>query len=321
MKKLLKILGIILGVVLGIILIVAAWVQFSGMPTYEAKELPVTIKTDSATLANGHKLVVQICTHCHLSDDGKLGGKAMYSSDSPFGSIYSRNITHHPTKGTMSKYTDGQLAYLFRTGIGPQGQFVGPYMAFPLMSDEDVASIIAYMRSDAEIMQPSENDPPKTSFTFLAKALIKFGAFKPFEYKGEPITAPPASDQIAYGRYLATAKYICSDCHSASFETNNPFEPEKSPGYFAGGNLIEHDDVKTLSANITMSKTTGIGNWTYEQFAHAVRTGQRPDQKILSTAMPRFALLDDAEISAIWAYLQTVPTQENDIATLAAQQK
>ncbi len=314
MKKAFKILGIILGVIALLIAAFAAWVQLTPLPKFEPQSLDITVSRDSLSVARGRKVVETHCVGCHLGEDGKLSGRLFTKPDDPFGVIWSRNITNHPEKG-IGSYKDGELAYLFRTGIRPNGEWAGPYMSFPMMSDEDVACLIAYLRSDSPLIQASEATHPEPKYTFLAKALIKMELFKPYPYDGKPKTAPPATDQIAYGRYLATAVYDCFNCHSASFETNNHFEPEKSPRFFGGGNPMHDMDFQpVVSANITMHKTAGIGSWTKEEFAAAVRTGARPDQRILSGAMPRYGLLDDQETDAIWAYLQTVPALDNELA-------
>ncbi|MCB0572597.1 MAG: c-type cytochrome [Phaeodactylibacter sp.] len=312
MKKTLKIAGIGFGILLSIVLIAAAWVQFTPMPVYDVVPPVVQLPTDSASLAKGKKVVELLCAHCHLGDDGKMSGRLFSPASDPFGEIWSANITQHPTKG-IGRYTDGELAYLMRTGINRDGRIVGYMMCHPNMSDEDLASIVAYLRSGADIMQPSEAVHPAPAYlsSFMVKALIKFGVFKPLPYDGKPISAPPATEQVAYGRYLATEFYECYTCHSANFETNNLLEPEKSPGYFAGGNPVPDEAFNTcISPNITPSKEHGIGNWTEDQFLVAVKSGTRPDGTLLQHQMPRFATLDDTEVRAIWAYLRTVPPVE-----------
>jgi hypothetical protein len=63
------------------------------------------------------------------------------------------------------------------------------------------------------------------------------------------------------------------------------------------------------SANITPDSATGIGGWSYEDFGNAVRRGQRPDGRQLSTAMPwqSISAATDDEVQALWLYLRTVP--------------
>ncbi|MBI1227634.1 MAG: c-type cytochrome [Bacteroidetes bacterium] len=313
MKKLLKILGIILGVIVLLIASTAAWVKFTDFPSYEVKNLEVKLPTDSLSLVNGAKIARTVCAYCHQSDNGKFDGKLFSDESEGFGEIWSANLTHHPN-ANIAKYSDGEIAYLLRTGIKRDGKMAGPFMLFPKLSDDDLAAVIAFLRSDAPELEASEAEH-HTRYSFLAKALIKFGVFDPLEYDGEPIAAPAATDQIAFGRYLATRRYDCSGCHSASFETNNILEPEKSVGYFAGGNILKgHDGKYVASRNITQHPSQGIGKWTEEQFKNAVRSGIRPDGTALSTAMPRFALQDEAEIEAIYAYLKTVPVLETTIA-------
>lgn len=317
MKKIFKSIGYLLGAIVVLLLGVAAWVGMTPLPSYQSGSIPVTLPTDSASLAMGRKIVETECVYCHLGADGKLSGRLFSKPDDPFGEIWSRNITKHPEKG-LGAYTDGQLAYLLRTGVARDGSWA-PYMMLPNLSDNDLGAVIAYLRSDAPLVQPSESDPPRPKYSFLAKSLVKFGLFAPVFREIKPVSAPPVTDKPAYGKYLATAVFSCYRCHSASFETNDDFVPENSPGYFGGGNLVADAEFNiTPSANLTMSKDFGLGNWTEEQFILAVRTGARPDGRMLTPSMPRFGLLDEEEIGAIWTYLQTVPVLENDVAAKPA---
>lgn len=315
MKKALKWIGIVLGVLVLILLIMAAWIQFTPMPSFEVVAPQVTVPVDSLSIARGKKIVEATCVHCHLGEDGKMSGRLFSRAEDAFGEMYTANITQHPTKGKMSLYTDGELAYLMRTGVNREGRWVGGMMTHANMSDEDLACMIAYLRSDAGIMQASEASYPLPAYLdmFIVKALAKFGVFKPTPYDGKPRTAPPVTDQVAYGRYIVHEIYECYGCHSASFEANDPVNPEKSPNYMGGGNKVPDEEFNEIpSRNITPSKTYGIGNWTYDQFFAAVKTGVRPDGSMLGVQMPRYAALDSLEVSAIWAYLQTVPVIDTD---------
>lgn len=315
MKKVLKWIGIGLGVLVLVILALAAWIKFTPMPLNEVHPIPVTLPTDSLSLARGQKIAHATCVSCHMGEDGKLSGKLFSPPTDPFGEMYTANITQHPTKGRLAAYSDGELAYMFRTGVNRDGRFMGHMMTRCNMSDEDLASLIAYLRSDAGILQPSEAEHPQPAYLdfLLVKALVRFGMFKPAVYDGKPRVAPPPDDQIAYGQYLVHEIYDCYSCHSGSFETNDPLNPEKSPNYLGGGNKVPDEDFNNaIGKNITPSKTYGIGDWTYEQFHAAVKTGARSDGTMLKIQMPRYAALEDAEVQAIWAYLQTVPVIDTD---------
>ncbi len=312
MKQFLKILGIVLGIIILAIAGTAAWIGLTDVPTYPVQNLAIQVPTDSLSLAHGAKIAKTLCGHCHLNEDGNLGGKLFYPESEGFGEWWSGNLTKHPDG--LGRYQDGEIAYLLRTGIKKDGKLAGPFMLFPNMSDEDMAAIIAFLRSDAPEVQAVETNH-KTTYSFLSKALIKLGAFKPLPYEDKVRPTPLATDLVAYGRYLATARYECASCHSASFETYNVLEPEQSPGYFAGGNPISDPEFNYVpSRNITPHSDQGIGKWTTEQFHRAIKSGIRTDGTALSIAMPRFALLEEDEVNAIWAYLQTVPPMETAVA-------
>jgi mono/diheme cytochrome c family protein len=180
--------------------------------------------------------------------------------------------------------------------------------------------VIAYLKSDARLVAPSDEQQPPIQPTLLGKILMNL-AVKPLTYPNEPISAPPTSDQVAHGKYMSTAVIHCYHCHSAGYELVNDLSPEASQGFMGGGtpaeNMVEHGE-KVLSSNITPHPEYGIGNWTADQFAKAVRYGQSADGQSLSPAMPRFTNMSEEDAKAIFAYLQTIPALENDIQALAS---
>ncbi len=308
------IIGIAIGAIAFLLAAAALYFNIKGIPTYEVHAPDITVEPTPERAARGEYLVNQTCTTCHLGKDGKLSG-ALMEDDPAFGAWYAANITQHPEAG-IGKYTDGELMYLLRTGIKRDGRFAPSFMPrFNLLSDEDLKSIIAYLRSDASRVQPVATPQPPHEPTLLAKVVINL-AMKPLPYPETEVTAPPASDRVAHGKYLVDGAMMCFMCHSASFETLDELNPENSEGYLAGGNMVhspqDHTAIKP-SANLTMHPELGLGAWTEEQFANAVRFGQRPDGKSLSPAMPKYTLMTDEDISAIWAYLQTVPPVEKNV--------
>ena len=309
MKKVLKIIGIVLGIILLLLLLGVLYIQFSGVPTFENKAPTLTVRSDSTMVAEGARLATMVCVQCHTSDDGKLGGAFMESSE--FGDIHAPNITQHPQYG-ITDYTDGELAYLLRTGIRKDGQYSPPWMPkFPHLSDKDLHSIIAFLRSDHPLVQPSDNVQPLSKPSFLTKFLTRV-AFGPLPYPEQEILAPDPSDKVAYGKYLATAKVECYSCHSADFKTINLLDPEKSEGYMGGGNHVkDREGNVVISSNLTMDRETGLGKWTEAGFIKAVRSGVRPHGPALRQPMMPFPQMTEEEVSAIWAYLQTVPVIHN----------
>ncbi|MFA6261164.1 MAG: cytochrome c [Bacteroidia bacterium] len=317
MKKLLKILGVIIGLAVLVILGFMAYIGISGIPKYEPGKLEMKVEATPERIARGQKIASVMCIECHANENGILTGKLLIDVPLEFGAIYSRNITHDPEIG-IGSWTDGELYYLLRTGIRKDGQYIPPYMVkYPLASDEDVKSIIAWLRSDAHGVQASQEEAPPAEPSFLTKFLTHV-AFKPFALPTQEIKMPDTSDKVAFGRYLSTALFQCYPCHSADFKTMNELEPEKSVGYFGGGNPLLNKERKVIhSANITPDES-GIGAYSEEEFLTVLKTGKKRDGSQVRYPMIPYAVLTDEEIRAIYAYLQTVPKIKNDIKALAA---
>jgi mono/diheme cytochrome c family protein len=118
--------------------------------------------------------------------------------------------------------------------------------------------------------------------------------------------------QAARGKYLLGI-IPCTDCH-----TPGTFLGKPDMKRYLGGSEVGFE-VPGLGVfygpNLTPDKETGIGNWTKEQVAAAIRTGKRPDGRMLAPPMPvaTFKSLTQADALAIAAYLKTLPPIKNKV--------
>ncbi|MBL7775746.1 MAG: hypothetical protein JNK89_07060 [Saprospiraceae bacterium] len=317
MKRILRILGAGLGVAVLLIGGFAAFIAIKGIPTFDvtipAEIAALQVPRDSAYVERGAKIATLLCNECHRGADGRLVGAFLADVPAEFGKLTSYNITHDSVHG-IGSWTDGELYYFLRTGLRKDGTWAPPYMPkFPLMADEDVFSIIAWLRSDDPTLAPDPRENPPNKPNFLVKFLSNV-VFKPIPLPKQPIRIPDTTDVVALGRYVANGVCGCYGCHSADFKTMNDLEPEKSGGFYGGGNpLLNKERELVPSANITMDKETGIGNWTQQQFYEAVKFGKNPKGGPLYYPMFPHTTLSDTETNAIWAYLQTVPTLKNAV--------
>lgn len=111
---------------------------------------------------------------------------------------------------------------------------------------------------------------------------------------------PPASgafapELVARGEVLAGAGY-CATCHTAA--GGRPY----------AGRLPMDTGFGTIySTNITPDPQTGIGHWSEQAFARALREGVARDGSQLFPALPyqHFALVTDEDVKALYAYLMT----------------
>ena len=316
MKKVLKVILIIVVVLIVIVGILASYIALRSIPKYDVQKITVKIEYTPERIERGTKLASMLCRSCHYNQNTqKFTGRELVEAPQ-FGTIYSKNITHDSVAG-IGNWSDGDLVYFIRTGVRPKdGQYVPPYMPKLIhISDEDLYSIVAFLRSDNNWVQADNTRQPDSKPSFLTKFLVTIGAVKPFPLPKEKIADPDTSNAIALGKYIALYQMECFSCHSKDFAKNDYFVPEKSPGFFGGGNTVYNQDGQKLqSLNITMDENTGIGNWTEEQFIKAVKTGVVPnDQPALRQPMQPYSNLTDKEVSAIYAYLKTIPKLDHKV--------
>lgn len=125
-------------------------------------------------------VVVASCNDCHTPgfflgkpDTAKyLGGSDVGFEIPGLGVFAGRNIT--PDKETgLGNWTDEQIATAITTGKRPDGRQLAPimpYAAFSYMTKEDVAAIVAFLRSippvKNEVAGPFKPGEKVTSFMF-----------------------------------------------------------------------------------------------------------------------------------------------------------
>ena len=298
----------------------AALVQFSKPPAFPLapdsfKDYKVAVTPER--VARGRKLAeMRGCFDCHMNPETRSATGTAILDVPPAVALktHGPNITKDANYG-IGSYTDGQLAYLLRTGVRPDGSLLVPWMPRSVQaSDEDLEAIIAFLRSDDPIVAANPVPSKGTELTFVGRALRRF-AWKPDALLPGPIVAPLlAEDKIAYGRYVIAGMADCYACHSESFATVNNAKPELTPGYLGGGNpMADLVGEPVFSANITPDPETGIGKWSERDFIKALREGVHPNGKALRFPMPRFHHLSEEEVSAVFAYLQTVPPIQNAV--------
>jgi mono/diheme cytochrome c family protein len=114
------------------------------------------------------------------------------------------------------------------------------------------------------------------------------------------------------GKYLVTLG-LCTDCHTPGYFFGKPDKTR-----FLGGSEVGFE-IPELGVfhgpNLTPDAETGLGRWSTQQIVTALRTGTRPDGRVLAPIMPwqHFANLTDADANAIAAYLRTLPPVKNKV--------
>jgi len=152
------------------------------------------------------------CVACHTKPGGKLfaGGRAM---PTPFGTLYSTNITPDPDTGIGKSTPDG-LYNLMHSGRSREGGLIYPAMPFASytkVTRADSDAIFAYLRSVPPVRAP--NKPHDLSFPYNNRALI-LGWRTLFFTEGEYKPDPSKSEDWNRGAYLVQGLGHCSMCHT-----------------------------------------------------------------------------------------------------------
>ncbi len=297
------------------------FLEIRGIPKYPVEKIDFPqVQVTPERVAQGEKIASVQCMVCHRGSDGKLSGRLLQELPPEFGEIHSANITQSKEHG-IGKWTDAEIAYLLRTGVKPDGQFLPVYMPkFPHLSDEDLRSVIALLHSDKPYVQASEIPKVPSKPSLLTKFLCLV-QFKKIPYPNHVILEPDSNNLEAYGKYLVTGRYDCYPCHSRDFKKLDMEFPEKTEGFMGGGNtLIQLSGKEILSPNLTMCTKTGLGNWTQQDFARAMHEQKNKEGKSLREPMLPYNGMTDLEVSAIWKYLQTVPVITNQVDRRWAQE-
>ncbi len=310
MKKFAKILGWAL---LVIVVLAAVGITFTigWRPFLGPRARTTTARTFDRTperLARGKYIAESLsgCMECHTPHDwssrgsamagGNLGaGEEIPQKDLP-GKIIAPNITPDTETGAGT-WTDDQLARAIREGVGHDGRALFnmmPYERYRTMSDEDLASVIVYLRA----LPPVRNVVPKTEMIFPVKYLIR-NVPQPVT---EPVPTPDLSTPVKRGAYMSTMA-ACSDCHTPMDEHG-----QQLPGMdWAGGFILEGPWGRVASANIT-SDPSGIPYYDEKMFIDTIRTGS-VRARVLNPIMP-FALysgMTDQDLASIFAFVHQLP--------------
>jgi mono/diheme cytochrome c family protein len=295
--------------VLAIVLFVGISFTIGWRPFLGPRTRPVTNRKFEATAARlerGRYLANSVmgCTDCHSEHDwntpgapaieAKLGAGEIFPDEGLPGKIVAPNLTPDPVTGT-GRWSDDQLARAIREGIGHDGRTLFPlmpYKGFRILSDEDLASVVVYLRS----LPPVRNALPATQIDFPVKYLIR-NAPQPLT---EPVAAPDLSTPEKRGAYLVRLA-SCGECHTPQQRG------QRNDALAFGGGLEFAGPLPTVtSANITPD-ASGISYYDENLFVQAMRTGKVKARQ-LSSMMPwiDYGTMTDEDLKAVFAYLRTL---------------
>ncbi|MCX6132893.1 MAG: c-type cytochrome [Ignavibacteriales bacterium] len=319
MKKVLKIVAWGLGIVAALVVLGLGYLYLGYPDVGPVRDLSVASTPER--IARGSYLAnhVSVCIDCHSTRDwshfagpivpgteGKGGERFDETLGFP-GMIYAHNIT----PAGLGSQSDGVLYRAITTGVDKDGKAmfpIMPYTRFNTMSEEDILSIIAYVRT----LKPIENTPPQTVLNAPMNLIVRT-----IPLKRTPQPEPDTSNAYAYGKYLVNAA-SCAECHTQQVK-GKPL-----PGMdFAGGFRFPFPNgAVARSANITPDEETGIGAWSETDFVNRFKFYDNAEARTLkpeavgyNSVMPwtMYAGMTERDLTAIYKYLRTVTPVKNKV--------
>ncbi|MHB8743170.1 MAG: c-type cytochrome [Sulfuricaulis sp.] len=261
---------------------------------------------DFSTIKRGHYLAdAGDCAACHTADGGQpfAGGRAV---PTPFGTIYSTNITPDPETG-IGRWSNEEFYKAMHEGVGRDGKRFYPAFPYPWYTKidvDDVRAIKVYLDSLPPVMQKDKS--PKLPWPLSVREVMA-GWNALYFCKGAFHGNPDKSAQWNRGAYLVEGLGHCGACHTPK----NVLGASKKDKRFEGGDG-EHWYASSLTGNLR----DGLGAWSAKEIVDYLKTGSNakaaaagPMAEVVRNSTQR---LDDADLNAIAAYIKDIPRTKDE---------
>jgi mono/diheme cytochrome c family protein len=248
------------------------------------------------------------CISCHTRP-GAVPFSGGVPFETPFGTIYSSNITSDPITG-IGHWTVEDLRRAMHEGIAADGYRLFPafpYPEFSKVTDADVGEIYAYLRT----LKAVRYSPPKNGLAFSQRWGMMLWN-RSFFTEGRFTDDPGQSAEWNRGAYLVQGLGHCGACHTP----RNLFMAELADKAYQGGviqDYVTKDKIRRWSAvNLTSAKD-GLGAWSVNDLAKYLQTGSStragtfgPMNEVIVNSLKR--LLPE-DVKAMAVYLKSLPAQ------------
>jgi len=235
------------------------------------------------------------CAVCHTADGGRpLAGARPLAT--PFGTLYSDNLTPDPETG-IGQWSAAAFRRAMKDGVARDGSHLYPalpYEHFTHVADADLDALYAYLMTRAPVHQaaPANRLIPPLGFRPL------LAGWKLLFLHHGPVPVDPArSAQWNRGAYLVEGLGHCGGCHTP----RNLAGGEEGWHAYAGG-LAEGWHAPALDAANPAAR-----RWTPDALYTYLRTGISPDHSAAAGPMgpvtESLSTVPDADVRAIATYI------------------
>ena len=291
---------IIASVIAGILIAGAvATFALAWRPAIAAIEPPAPPSFDPALVKRGRDLAaIGNCNDCHTVRGGKAfaGGLPV---PTPFGTIYSSNITPDPETG-IGRWSETAFRRAMRSGVDRDGQHLYPtfpYDHFTNVTDADDQALYAYLMTRQPVHAPARQNqlsfPLDRRFVIAGWKLLflRHGTYQP---------DPAQSAEWNRGAYLVEGLAHCGACHTP----RNALGAERASAQFAGG------DVDNWHAYAINAQSPAPVPWDADALFAYLRDGWHPDHGVargpMAQVVSNLSEVPQSDIRAIAVYMAGV---------------
>jgi mono/diheme cytochrome c family protein len=285
-------------------------------PAISAIEPPAPQSFEAALVKRGRDLAaIGNCNDCHTVLGGKAyaGGLAV---PTPFGAIYSSNITPDPDTG-IGRWSEAAFRRAMRFGVDRAGQHLYPtfpYDHFTNVTDEDDHALYAFLMT----RQPVHVAPRANELPFpLNQRFVVAGWKLLFLQRGTYRPDDTQSAEWNRGAYLVEGLAHCGACHTP----RNALGAEQASASFSGG------DVDNWHAYAINARSPSPVPWNTEALFRYLRWGFDTDHGVargpMAEVVSNLSSVQESDVHAIAVYMTSVfgppgrdrLRQSNEIAT------
>ncbi|HLI98285.1 MAG TPA: cytochrome c [Bradyrhizobium sp.] len=259
------------------------------------------VRPSQETLAKGQGLLeAGDCASCHTADPAKpfAGGKRL---DTPFGGIYSANLTPDNNTG-LGRWSDEDFLRAMRFGVAPDGSRyypAFPYPHFTKLTRDDILAIRAYL----DTFPPVDNTPPPPELRWPLNYRVLMRGWNLLFFR-PGILQPDQNKSAEWNRggYLVEGLGHCGACHTPK----NIFGAEKSRERFAGG-LVDG----WFAPRLDGAARSGLKSWSSEDIAEYLKSGRNAHSNaggpMAAVVLNSTSRMSDEDVRAMAVYLKDLP--------------
>jgi mono/diheme cytochrome c family protein len=290
---------VLLGVIVVILAGVVAAVAYAWHGEIAPIEPPQAQAFSKDDIRRGADLAaIGNCATCHTTAGGKLFAGGLPIS-TPFGTIYSTNITPDPDTG-IGHYSEVAFQRALRQGVDRRGRHLYPafpYDHFTLLTDADDKALYAFLMT----RKPVRQEAPANALTFPLNFRMLVAGWKLLFFHEGPFR-PDSTQTEAWNRgaYLAEGLAHCGACHTP----RNALGAEARKTPFAGG------EAEGWTAYALNADAPAPIAWNADALFGYLRRGWHPHHGIargpMAPVTASLSTASDDDVRAIATYVASI---------------